>query len=123
MDTITISEDGEDITIMVDGEYQLSVSTQTSTATLTPGSFDAYRLTEQAEPLTIANPSTDYADFDGFMAEITDDGNAQPIVFGDKFRGIGDALPSTTTAGKVMVITAIRSSPLDKYNVSWKNQP
>lgn len=121
---ITIITGGESIavTVSVPG-YTLSISTQTSAATLTPGSFDGYRLSAQAVGLTIANPSTDYADFDGFMLELTDNGVAKSIAFDTKYRAIGDALPSTTTAGKVMVITAIRSSPLDKYNVSWKNQP
>lgn len=128
-DTITISEDGEDVLITVSQEgisqaeldaaisaaTTLTISTQTSTATLTPGSFDAYELTDQIVPLTIANPSTDYANFDGFMARIYTAG-AQTLTMGNKYRAIVEAFPATTTAGKIMIITAIRDSSTNKYD-------
>lgn len=113
---ITVSECGDDVVITVDGEYLLSVSTQTSTATLTPdGITDAYALTAQNEPLTIANPSTDYANFDGFISRIYTAG-AETLTMGNKYRAIGDAFPATTEAGKIMIVTSIFDSATDMYD-------
>lgn len=112
---ITIYENGGDITITIEGEQSLSVSTVTSTATLTPTTFDAYEITAQAEALTIANPSTDYANFDGFMVRVYS-ASAQTLAFGNKFRAQSEAFPASTTAGKVHIITAIRDSATDKYD-------
>lgn len=101
----------------------ITVLTQTTTTTLTPdGSYDAYELTAQASALTIANPSTDYANFDGFMARITDNGTARALTFGDKYRAQGEALPTTTTLGKVMIITALRDSTNDKYDTRFTEE-
>lgn len=115
-DTITIAENGDNITITVSGEQSISVLTQTTTATITPdGIYDAYALTAQVTALTLANPSTDYPNFDGFMARIYTAG-AQTLTLGNKYRAQGEAFPATTTAGKVMIITAIYDSATDKYD-------
>ncbi len=112
---ITVSEGGDDVVITVDGEYLLSISTQTSTATLTPGSFDAYELTAQSGPLTIANPSTDYANFDGFMVRFYT-ASSQTLTLGSKYRAQGEAFITSTTAGKFHILTAIFDSTNNKYD-------
>jgi len=116
-DDFVINDAGESISVSItDFSDTLSVSTATTTTTLTPdGVTDAYALTAQAGPLTIANPSTDYANFDGFMVTVYT-ASAQTLTMGNKYRAIGEAFPATTTAGKVMVITAVRASSTDKYN-------
>lgn len=119
---ITIYENGGDITITIEGEQSLSVSTVTSTATLTPTTFDAYEITAQAVGLTIANPSTDYSNFDGFIIRLEDNGTARALTWGNKYRAQGEALPSTTTLGKVMIITALRDSTNDKYDVRFSEE-
>lgn len=114
---VTITQEGisqAELDAAISAATTLTISTQTSTATLTPnGLFDAYELTAQAEALTIANPSTDYANFDGFMVRIT--GTAQALTFGSKYVAMGEAFPATTTTG-TMIITAIRKSDTDEYN-------
>jgi hypothetical protein len=108
-----------DITLAGGG---ITISTVASTATLTPTTFDAYEITAQAEALTIANPSTDYANFDGFIIRLEDNGTARALTFGNKYRAHGEALPSTTTLGKVMIITALRDSTADKYDVRFSEE-
>lgn len=122
-ETLTVNTEGEVIEITIQSpSYSLSVSTQTTTATLTPdGSYDAFSLTAQTTALTIANPSTDYANFDGFMIRVYTAG-AQTLTFGNKYRAQGEAFPATTTAGKVMIITAIRDSATDKYDTRFSEE-
>lgn len=97
----------------------ISVDTSATLTTLTPnGLFDAYELTAQAEALTIANPSTDYANFDGFILRIYS-ASSQTLAFGDKYRAQGTALPASTTAGKVMVFVFLRDNSTDKYDVKF----
>lgn len=132
-DEIIISENGEEITIIVsqegisqaelDAALAINVSTQTTTTTLTPSpNYDAFELTAQASALTIANPSTDYQNFDGFMVRIKDNGTARALTFGGKYRAQGDALPTTTTISKVMVIVCIYDSTSDKYDTKFSEE-
>jgi hypothetical protein len=136
-DTITISEDGEDITITISQEgisqaeldaaieaaLALTIFTEDTLSSLIPhASYDAYELTAQAEALTIANPSVDYANFDGFIVRITDNGTARALTFGNKYRSQGEALPTTTTLGKVMIITCLRDSNTDKYDTRFTEE-
>lgn len=94
----------------------ISVSTTTSTATLTPdGLTDAYALTAQAGTLTIANPSTDYSNFLGFMVRFYT-ASSQTFALGDKYRAQGEAFITNTTAGKTHILTAIRDSATNKYD-------
>lgn len=115
--TIPVNLSGTALTMSVSlGGSPLNVYTGTTLTTLTPdGSYDAYELTAQASALTIANPSTDYANFDGFMARVYT-ASAQTLTMQSKYRALGEAFPASTTAGKVMVITAVRDSTTDKYD-------
>ena len=83
-------------------------STTTSTATLTPSpaNYDVYTLTAQAAALTIANPTGTINIGDTIAIYVTDDATARAISFGTYFKGFGAALPTTTTSGKTLLITA-----------------
>jgi hypothetical protein len=83
-------------------------STTTSTATLTPSfaNYDVYTLTAQAADLTIANPTGTPVLGDTIAIYVTDDATARAISFGTQFKGFGAALPTTTTSGKTLLITA-----------------
>ena len=83
-------------------------STTTSTATLTPSpaNYDVYTLTAQAAALTIANPTGTPVLGDTIAIYVTDDATARAISFGTQFKGFGAALPTTTTSGKTILITA-----------------
>jgi hypothetical protein len=116
-DDFVIDDAGASISVTIsDSPNTLSVSTTTSTATLTPnGSFDAYELTAQITALTIANPSTDYSNFDGFMVRFYT-ASSQTLALGNKFRAQGEAFITSTTAGKFHILTAIFDSTNNKYD-------
>jgi hypothetical protein len=114
--TVPVNLAGTDLNMAITlaGGSALTVSTQTTTTTLTPnGSFDAYEITAQSGPLTIANPSTDYANFDGFQARVTGSGT---LALGSKYVAMGEAFITTITAGKTIIITAQYKSDTDEYN-------
>jgi len=81
-------------------------STTTSTATLTPSpaNYDVYTLTAQSAALTIANP-TGTINIGDTIAIYVYTAAAQPLTFGNYYEAYGAALPTTTTAGKKMLIT------------------
>ena len=81
-------------------------STTTSTATLTPSpaNYDVYTLTAQAAALTIANP-TGTINIGDTIAIYVYTAAAQQLTFGNYYEAYGAALPTTTTAGKKMLIT------------------
>ena len=81
-------------------------STTTSTTTLTPSpaNYDVYTLTAQAAALTIANP-TGTINIGDTIAIYVYTAAAQTLTFGNYYEAYGAALPTTTTAGKKMLIT------------------
>ena len=70
--------------------------------TITPGpTTDELRALGLTANLTIANPSSDPANADGFMAYIEDDGTTRTLTWGGKYANSEfAALPAATTAGK-----------------------
>jgi len=86
---------------------QPRVYNTTSTSTLTPeiATYDNFELTAQAAALNIANHSTSTpAAGEKMMIRILDNGTARAITFGTYYRALGNALPTTTTASKVMYL-------------------
>jgi len=81
-------------------------STTTSTTTLTPSpaNYDVYTLTAQAGALTIANP-TGTINIGDTIAIYVYTAAAQTLTFGNYYEAYSAALPTTTTAGKKMLIT------------------
>jgi len=122
-DTVTVYENGSTIIINVgSGEISLSIFTDDNLTTLTPSpAYDCYELTAQTDSLTIANPSTDYEDFEVFIVRLNTAG-AETLTFGNKYRAQGVALPTTTTAGKVMILSFMRDDLSDKYDVRFTEQ-
>lgn len=123
--TIPVNLGGSEISMEVNlvGPVGLSVSTTTTTATLTPSpSYDAFEFTALASALDIANPSTAYGNFDPFIIRIKDDGTARALTFGNKYRAQSQALPTTTTISKVMVIVCLYDSTADKYDVTFTEE-
>lgn len=99
-ETITVSEDGEDILVTIQDSDSLntrSIST-TSTATLTPNvdSYDLFVISAQAAALLIANPTGTAVLGNGFMIDLEDDGTARAITYGNLYDDTFVDLPSTT---------------------------
>lgn len=119
--TITIDDNGTPVSIIINdmGGYVTRTVSATSTATLTPDidNYDLFVLTAQAEALTIANPIGTPVNGDGYMIDVTDNGVARAITFGNKYRGYAVALPTTTISAKGMKIVLQYDSSDDKYDL------
>lgn len=95
-----------------------SIQTVTSAATVTPTvANDCVEITAQAAALTIANPASTPINRHTLLFYILDNGTARAITWGSQYRGIGGTLPSTTTAGKRMYMTAVWNNTDSKYDV------
>jgi len=85
----------------------INVFTTTSVGTLTPESdtYGQFEITAQALALTIANHSTSTpSSGNKMMFRIKDNGTARAITFGTEYRGIGNTLPTTTIANKLLYL-------------------
>lgn len=96
-----------------------AVETVDTLTTLTPSEpVHQYNITDQASALTIANPNIlDFLDGRSLMIRIKDDGAPRAISWGDKYRGIGITLPSTTVAGKMLYVGAKWNAADGKFDV------
>lgn len=119
--TIPINLTGTNVNMAVTLANSLDTRTisATSTATLTPNvdNYDLFVLTAQASALTIANPTGTPVNGNAFLIRIKDNGTARAITFGNKYRAIGSALPTTTTISKTLYIPVIYNSTDDKFDV------
>ena len=102
-----------------------SVGTVASGSTITPTWTTAiYTVTAQAEAFAIANPSGTPVNGQHLMLRIKDNGVARAISsFGTQYAPFGQALPTTTTAGKKMYISIRWDATASKADVlSWVNE-
>lgn len=100
------------------GGVTYSVQTVVSAATVTPvATNDKVVISAQAAALTIANPSGTAADGQGFVIALKDDGTARSITMGADYRGFSAARPTTTIAGKWMLIPVMRNQTDSKWDV------
>lgn len=94
-------------------------SSTTSTATLTPdiSSFDQYNLTAQAVGLTVAAPTGTPVDGNRLILRILDNGGAQTLNWNGTYTPMGTALPTTTTASKMLYVGCIYNSTNARWDV------
>jgi hypothetical protein len=94
------------------------VQSVTSAATVTPTSTnDAVRVTAQAAAVLFANPTGTFAECQGFVIRLKDNGTARAITWGADYRAMGAALPTTTTLGKTMYIPVVYNASDAKWDV------
>lgn len=94
------------------------LQTVASSATVTPAfGEDQVNITAQAAGLTLANWSGTAIPAWGMAIRIKDNGGAQTIAYGSKYRAIGVTLPATTVAGKTMYLGCIYNATDDKIDV------
>lgn len=94
------------------------VQSVTSASTVTPTSTnDAVRVTAQAAAVQFANPTGTFAELQGFVIRLKDNGTARAITWGSDYRAIGATLPTTTTANKTMYIPVVYNSTDAKWDV------
>jgi len=96
-----------------------------SNATVTPNSDtdDAVIITAQAAGLTLANPSGTPVQGQPMIIRIKDNATARAITFGSQYRGIGAALPTTTTISKTLYISMIYNSTDVRWDVIFNQEP
>jgi hypothetical protein len=95
-----------------------NIQTVTSSATVTPAfTNDMVKITAQAVGLTLANWSGTAVPGWGEVIRIKDNGSAQTIAYGTKYRAIGVTLPTSTVAGKTLYLGCVYNSDDDKIDV------
>lgn len=95
-----------------------NVQSVTSAGTVTPTfSNDLVDITAQAAALTLANPTGTAVNGWGIVIRIKDNGSPQAITYGSQYVGIGIAKPTTTVAGKVLILGMIYNSTLTRWEL------
>ncbi len=82
-------------------------STSTSITSITPdiSQYDVYQINSLSNNLTIYNPIGNPTLGDTITILIRDDGTSRSLIWGNFYVGMGQPLPSSTTAGKIMEFT------------------
>ncbi len=84
----------------------MRVQTVTDAATITPNTDtnDAVDIAAIAQTFTIANPTGTPTNLKMLVIRILDNGTGRAITFGNQYRAMGNALPTTTIANKHMIL-------------------
>lgn len=98
----------------LDARVQSVTSASTITATSTN---DMVRVTALAVAAELANPTGTFSEGQGYVYRIKDNGTARALTWGTKMRGVGGALPTTTTVNKTMYIPVVYNATDDKFDV------
>lgn len=82
-------------------------STSTSITSITPdiSQYDVYQINSLSNNLTIYNPIGNPTLGDTITILIRDNGTSRSLIWGNFYVGMGQPLPSSTTAGKIMEFT------------------
>lgn len=93
--------------------------TTTSTATLTPDISvdDQFNITAQAVSLTVAAPIGTPVDGNKIILRILDNGTSRTITWNATYTAIGVALPTATTAGKMLYVGCIYNATNTRWDV------
>ena len=92
------------------------VQTVTSSATVTAVSTnDLVNITAQAVGLTLANPTGTFVNGQIVSFRIKDNATPRTIAYGTKFKAFGSALPTTTVASKITLLSAMYNSVADTF--------
>ena len=93
-----------------------NVQTVTSSATVTAVSTnDLVNITAQAAGLTLANPTGTFYNGQIISFRIKDNATPRTIAYGTKFKAFGSALPTTTVASKITLLSAMYNSVADTF--------
>lgn len=95
------------------------VQTVTDAATITPAADtnDCVDITAIAQAFTIANPTGTPTNFQRIIIRIKDNGTARAITFGNQYRAMGVALPTTTILSKHMILGFMWDSTASKWDL------
>lgn len=105
-------------TAFVIGAKSPNVQSVASAATVTPTfANDLVDITAQAVAMTLANPTGTAVNGWGMVIRIKDNGTPQTIAYGTQYAAIGVAKPTTTVAGKVLILGMIYNSTLTRWEL------
>ena len=105
---------------IADSKYFKSIISEASSATPAPtGNYERneHYLTALATDPTFSAPSGTPANGNQLIIRIKDDGTARTLAFNAIYRGISDALPSTTTISKTMYLGFKYNSSDSKWDL------
>ncbi len=91
-----------------------------SSATITPSggsAWNQYFVTAQAAAATIAAPSGTAANGNRLILRIKDNGTARALTWNAIYRGVVDALPATSTAGKTLYCGFLYNAADSKWDM------
>ena len=92
------------------------VQTVTSAATITATSTnDLVNVTALAVGTTIANPTGTFVNGQIVSYRIKDNATPRAIAYDTKFKAFGSALPTTTVASKITLLSAMYNSVADTF--------
>lgn len=95
-----------------------NIQSVASSGTVTPTfSNDAVKITAQAAPLTLANPTGTAIDMAGMVIRIKDNGTARAISYGAQYRALGVTLPVTTLISKTLYLAMVYNADDTKWDV------
>lgn len=95
----------------------VSAASYTTSTTIDSDATDVYVVTAQAGALLFNNPSGTPVQGQKLIIRIKDDGTARVLTYGSEFRGISQALPSTTVISKTLYMGFIRNSTDTKWDL------
>ena len=93
-----------------------TIQTVTSAATITATSTnDLVNVTALAVGTTIANPTGTFVNGQIVSYRIKDNATPRTIAYDTKFKAFGSALPTTTVASKITLLSAMYNSVADTF--------
>lgn len=112
----TFKTDGSGNITFVNPSSIVSTQTVTSNATITATSTnDLVNVSALAVGTTIANPTGTFVNGQIISFRIKDNATPQTIAYGAKFKAFGSALPTTTVASKITLLSAMYNSVADTF--------
>jgi hypothetical protein len=94
------------------------VLTVSSASTVTPtDSYDMVVITDQAVPLTLANPTGVWVQGKDLLIRIRDNGTTRTIGYGTDYRPIGVTRPTFTTSNKTIYLGIVYNSTDSKWDI------
>lgn len=98
-------------------DKRISSSSNPSSVTPTPASYDVTTVTALAQTLTINAMTGSPANSKPHLLKIKDNGTSRTLTWDSSYIGMGVALPTATTVGKLMSFGLIYNSDLTKTEV------
>lgn len=110
---------GEIVGTTLKARHKRTIQSTTSTATFTHNcdSYDTGKISSQSADITFAAPSGTPYDLQEFLLYLKDDGTSRAITWNSAFSSVMETLPTSTTAGKQMVLGFAYNTATSKWEL------